>query len=156
TVTTCAAGMCDAVHKDCAECTSGDLGCSGTTPETCDATGHWSLGTACSGSTPICSAGKCVSGGCTGPVVELDGKHRARWPSVAFLTPSVGVTWTEVRSDALVRDASGVMELVDATTPTKRSGRMELTTTAGASSVGIVSPVHLAAVSTTDFQVVAS
>jgi hypothetical protein len=60
-VTTCGAGLCDASAKACRVCAAGALACSGTTPESCDSSGHWVLGTPCSGSTPTCSSGTCVA-----------------------------------------------------------------------------------------------
>jgi len=60
-VNLCAAGLCDAVGKECDECTPGEKGCAGTVPRTCNSTGHWTSMTACAGSTPYCSAGACVA-----------------------------------------------------------------------------------------------
>jgi len=61
-VKTCGAGLCDAAGKECDECKSGDKTCVGTTPRTCDTTGHWKDLTVCSGSTPICWSGACIPG----------------------------------------------------------------------------------------------
>jgi len=62
----CGAGLCDAAGKECDDCKSGAVGCLGTTPRTCNSTGHWTSLTPCSGSTPACSAGVCVASGFPG------------------------------------------------------------------------------------------
>jgi len=69
-VMVCAAGLCDATGKECDECTPLAVDCVGKTPRTCDSTGRWKPGTACSGSTPVCRAGTCVPGACS------SGDHR--------------------------------------------------------------------------------
>jgi len=63
-VKVCAAGLCDAVSKECDDCKTGTADCLGSTPRACDSTGHWKSLTACSGSTPVCKAGICSAGVC--------------------------------------------------------------------------------------------
>lgn len=62
-VKTCAAGLCDAVGKECDECKSGDATCLDSTPRACDSTGHWKDLTPCSGATPTCLEGTCIASG---------------------------------------------------------------------------------------------
>ncbi|MBI2395465.1 MAG: hypothetical protein HYV09_38205 [Deltaproteobacteria bacterium] len=69
-VAVCKAGLCDAAAAECDECKHGDASCVGNTPRACDTTGHWKSLTACSGSSPVCSAGVCVAGSC------VTGEHR--------------------------------------------------------------------------------
>jgi len=71
TVKTCGSGLCDAVGKECDECKSGEKSCVGSTPRSCDVTGHWVSLTACSGTTPTCSAGTCVWSGVAFPSSAL-------------------------------------------------------------------------------------
>ncbi len=63
-VMTCGSGLCDAAGKECDECVVGATDCVGNTPRRCDSTGHWTTLTACSGSTPLCTAGSCAPGAC--------------------------------------------------------------------------------------------
>jgi hypothetical protein len=44
-------------------CTSGEKRCLNGTPQTCDGSGHWQSGAACSGATPTCSEGNCIGSG---------------------------------------------------------------------------------------------
>jgi len=75
-VKTCPALLCDAAGKGCFDCLTGAKDCVGTTPRLCDSTGHWSSLTACSGSTPYCSGGVCVTcpaglTNCSGSCVDI-------------------------------------------------------------------------------------
>jgi len=60
----CAAGMCDAVGKECDDCKAGEAICVANTPRACDSTGHWKDLATCSGTTPACKAGACVAALC--------------------------------------------------------------------------------------------
>lgn len=72
----CPAGMCDAANRECDECKSGTAECVGATPRACDSTGHWKSLSPCSGSTPLCSAGVCVSGS---PTVTFPSTSAITW-----------------------------------------------------------------------------
>lgn len=54
-----AGGKCDGAGA-CVYCQPGDKRCTGLVPESCDAKGQWSAGSACTGAAPLCVAGACV------------------------------------------------------------------------------------------------
>ena len=63
-------GLAPACLNDaCVACSPGALGCSGTQPQMCNASGAWvSMGSACSGASPVCSNGVCSSYRVTGGI----------------------------------------------------------------------------------------
>jgi hypothetical protein len=86
----CGPGLCDATAKACRDCTPGSKSCAGSTPQTCDAVGHWVDGTACAGTTPVCTAGACGVGvcstgdhRCTGDMLEMCNALSTGWTTVA-------------------------------------------------------------------------
>jgi formylglycine-generating enzyme required for sulfatase activity len=53
---TCVSGSCSGF------CAPGQTTCIGQTPQSCNASGQWQAGTACSGATPACTLTGCVAG----------------------------------------------------------------------------------------------
>lgn len=85
-VKVCGPGLCDGVSKECDDCASGDKSCLGATPRTCDTTGHWTSLAACTGSTPGCSAGTCVSCSTGQVIVDIPFSSVTGWSSTGCCT----------------------------------------------------------------------